>query len=66
MKLSDEQFKKEIDFAKKEVEKMGINTLKLKIQYRDLSLEQLEDLLFNFMGTTGGKVFSITKEVNSE
>ena len=66
MKLSDEQFKKEVDFAKKESEKMGIKTLELRIKYRDLSIEQIEDLLFNFMGTTQGKVFSITKVENLE
>ena len=45
---------------------MGIKTLELRIKYRDLSIEQIEDLLFNFMGTTQGKVFSITKVENLE
>jgi hypothetical protein len=38
-----------------------IKTLKIKIQYRDLSTEELENLIFDFMGVSGGKIFSISK-----
>ncbi len=40
--------------------------IKLKFEYRDLTMEELENWLFRLQGLSGGKIYSISKINDAE